>query len=756
MNTPQFSSTRRARAGLSVFLIALIGSLVALPFAASAPVRAAGTIYVTPNGTGDGSSWGSATNLQDALAVAQYGNEIWMAAGVYYPDKYLDPVPADPREATFSLATGVPIYGGFAASGEPEWGDRDAEPTPTPIAEPAIVGGTPATLGEFPWQVALLFDDYSGSYEQGCGGSLIADAWVLTAAHCVVEEAGTIDPATIRVAAGSIDLTTITTDQHIAVDQIIPHPSYDYDNPYTPHDIALLHLAEPADTSNPNIATIDLLPLADEATLAAPGIDATVTGWGRITEGGDYSDVLLKVDVPIVSNQACRQAYAAAGYKGTIYDSELCAGGEAGRDTCEGDSGGPLVVPAGSGFMQAGIVSWGGTAELSCGQEGIPGVYTRVTSYQDWIAAVLDSPAPPTLEIDHSTGSPGSSFVLTVTNTLSTTASLTITVNDSPLDVITVAAESSLPVVLETQAEMRAGTYRVRAQVSVSGADAQFALPSITLVLSDDTPQRTASAAGAPVLTLPLTVDPLEPRELTMSHDSGQPGSTFVITGTFFPYATTFVEVTINDNLVETVPISPGGEFTLVLQTAADAYEGKYDVSIDVYAEDRFLEGEEDFFFLEADAPLHTDSVSGAPVIQVPADISPELSLTISRNSGQPGSTFIITGTHFPADTLLDVKVSNLFTSETIPTDISVISSDADGSFTFVLATTPQAEPGVYVLTLFEAGSDASVPSPLASVVFSLAADAPLLSNSLPDVPVITLQEAATSSSQVYLPLIVR
>jgi hypothetical protein len=170
----------------------------------------------------------------------------------------------------------------------------------------------------------------------------------------------------------------------------------------------------------------------------------------------------------------------------------------------------------------------------------------------------------------------------------------------------------------------------------------------------------------------------------------------------------------------------------------------------------RFLEGEEDFFFLEADAPLHTDSVSGAPVIQVPADIPPELSLTISRNSGQPGSTFIITGTHFPADTLLDVKVSNLFTSETIPTDISVISSDADGSFTFVLATTPQAEPGVYVLTLFEAGSDASVPSPLASVVFSLAADAPLLSNSLPDVPVITLQEAATSSSQVYLPLIVR
>jgi hypothetical protein len=365
-----------------------------------------------------------------------------------------------------------------------------------------------------------------------------------------------------------------------------------------------------------------------------------------------------------------------------------------------------------------------------------------VTSYQDWIAAVLDSPAPPTLEIDHSTGSPGSSFVLTVTNTLSTTASLTITVNDSPLDVITVAAESSLPVVLETQAEMRAGTYRVRAQVSVSGADAQFALPSITLVLSDDTPQRTASAAGAPVLTLPLTVDPLEPRELTMSHDSGQPGSTFVITGTFFPYATTFVEVTINDNLVETVPISPGGEFTLVLQTAADAYEGKYDVSIDVYAEDRFLEGEEDFFFLEADAPLHTDSVSGAPVIQVPADIPPESKLTISHDRGQPGSTFIITGTHFLTDTLLDVKVSKLFTSETIPTDVSVISSDADGSFTSVLATTPQAEPGFYVLRLYEAGSDASVPSPLASVAFSLAAEKPLRTDSLPDVPVIMLPVA--------------
>jgi hypothetical protein len=67
MGTPHHRFTRRARAGLSAFLIALIGSLVALPFAAPAPVRAAGTIYVTPGGTGDGSSWASAANLQDAL-----------------------------------------------------------------------------------------------------------------------------------------------------------------------------------------------------------------------------------------------------------------------------------------------------------------------------------------------------------------------------------------------------------------------------------------------------------------------------------------------------------------------------------------------------------------------------------------------------------------------------------------------------------------------------------------------------------------
>jgi hypothetical protein len=134
MGTSHHRLTRHARAGLSAFIIALIGSLVALPFAAPAPVRAAGTIYVTPNGTGDGSSWANAASLQDALTTggtvtATSGDDIWLAEGVYYPTLAADPnnvTPAE-REITFQLVAGVNIYGGFAATGEPEWGDRDTD-----------------------------------------------------------------------------------------------------------------------------------------------------------------------------------------------------------------------------------------------------------------------------------------------------------------------------------------------------------------------------------------------------------------------------------------------------------------------------------------------------------------------------------------------------------------------------------------------------------------------------------------------------
>merc|ERR1719309_1781420 len=136
------------------------------------------------------------------------------------------------------------------------------------------------------------------------------------------------------------------------------------------NDIALWHLATPLEFDD----AVQAIPMPN--ALQATEGTCTVTGWGTLSFQGATPDVLMKVDVPIVSEAACKIEYPFA-----IAESMLCAG-ERGKDSCQGDSGGPLTCHNSDGSVyQGGVVSWG----RGCAGVFSPGVYTEVSYFTEWI-----------------------------------------------------------------------------------------------------------------------------------------------------------------------------------------------------------------------------------------------------------------------------------------------------------------------------------------------------------------------------------
>ena len=236
-----------------------------------------------------------------------------------------------------------------------------------------IVGGEQAEQGEWGWQVLVRANSSL------CGGSLVAPDWVLTAAHCLFTNSGdAIAADAIRVTVGETYRNVVEgTEQTLGVDARFVHEAYE--QWHNANDIALLHLAVPAELNN----AVAIVPLLTDARreLASEGKLATVTGWGTTTEGGYPAENLMKVSVPIVSNAVCNDSY------GIISDNMICGGyAEGGKDSCQGDSGGPLVVPDGdSNWYLAGVVSFG----YGCARANYYGVYTRVSSYVDWVQSTM-------------------------------------------------------------------------------------------------------------------------------------------------------------------------------------------------------------------------------------------------------------------------------------------------------------------------------------------------------------------------------
>ncbi|XP_046413808.1 trypsin-1-like isoform X1 [Neodiprion fabricii] len=236
---------------------------------------------------------------------------------------------------------------------------------PFPSSLGRIINGETVEPGEIPYQVSLQrpMDRF-----HFCGGSVISETYVITAAHCVL---GRLAKSVI-VVAGTND---ITEGQGIIrnVRRINTHEGYDPRDAYR-NDIALLKLAEPL-LKVPNLVEYVKLPSACQALTT--GEDAVVSGWGRIQEGGQSPKLLQRATIEISDQEYCTAIYHET-FNMEVDDSQVCAdvpGG--GKGSCHGDSGGPLTV---NGEL-TGLVSWAN----GCAREGYPTVYTRVSQFLDWI-----------------------------------------------------------------------------------------------------------------------------------------------------------------------------------------------------------------------------------------------------------------------------------------------------------------------------------------------------------------------------------
>ncbi len=301
---------------------------------------------------------------------------------------------------------------------------------PTPfIRELEIVGGQPASPGEWPWQAAVRAGPYL------CGGALISREWVITAAHCLFDGNNLLfAPTAVTVVLGDHDRTRPEgSEQQFAVIQVVAHEAFnDWTND---NDLALLQLATPVNLSA-QVAPVRPVLTNQQDTLTAVGLYATVTGWGATAEGGNGATALMEVEVPIVDNVICNRSY------GIINENMLCAGYvEGGKDSCQGDSGGPLVVQDGSGWRLAGIVSFG----HGCARPHFYGVYTRVARYIDWIQEhtglrTVADPTPTPTPRPALTSGPTPTMIGTDTIPVTVTATALPLVTATPAIAITPAA----------------------------------------------------------------------------------------------------------------------------------------------------------------------------------------------------------------------------------------------------------------------------------------------------------------------------
>ncbi|CAG0913570.1 unnamed protein product [Notodromas monacha] len=245
-----------------------------------------------------------------------------------------------------------------------------------------------AEFGEYPWQAAILKKEGIDNVYI-CGGTLIDDQHIATAAHCIKG----YSPSDLRVRLGEWDVnhdTEFYPHVELDVSAVVLHPEFYAGSLY--NDIAILRLISYVDFSrNPHVSPVCL---PSQYSELPAGYRCWTTGWGKDAWGksGQYQNILkasTEVDVPLVEHRECenRLQNTRLGVSFNLHEGFLCAGGEAGKDACKGDGGGPLVCDIQGTWQLAGIVSWG----IGCGEQDVPGVYAKVANYLPWIESVTRS-----------------------------------------------------------------------------------------------------------------------------------------------------------------------------------------------------------------------------------------------------------------------------------------------------------------------------------------------------------------------------
>ncbi|XP_013171014.1 PREDICTED: venom protease-like [Papilio xuthus] len=252
-----------------------------------------------------------------------------------------------------------------------------------------IIGGSIAALDEFPWLARIATKKYD-RMRFTCGGSLITQQFVVTAAHCVV------DRNVLSVRLGEWDTETekdcnedYCSDPPVDVKvvQVIVHPKYN--KKLHDGDIALLRLGNSVNYTDyirpVCLPTTKFVANQDYVV----GTSFTTAGWG-LTELGNPSIIKQKVDLDTVSLDICK--IKLAHINKMDIDKIICAGGKPGKDTCNGDSGGPLTkditIQFNTNSYLFGITSFG---SARCGATDTPSVYTRITAYMDWIITNINA-----------------------------------------------------------------------------------------------------------------------------------------------------------------------------------------------------------------------------------------------------------------------------------------------------------------------------------------------------------------------------
>jgi secreted trypsin-like serine protease len=298
-----------------------------------------------------------------------------------------------------------------------------------------IYNGVLAPPGAAPWQAEIYReisaarwaqhlkdhpDETRGKWEleHWCGGALIGEYWVLTAAHCILVDEAVSDPLLKPEFAGQRDAVTVSKSRHVGlsrcaaarlvidgfrirlgaddisrgdgisfrIDCAVVHRGWTPADMYH-DDIALVHFVADGVPPARDPRRIRQVRLNDDPVIAE-GTSVTITGWGKTAPvpGFAPSARLMQVALDVEAEPDCvRQLGTASGQ----VDARVLCAGAAERKTCLGDSGGPVVFTQGRPTLLVGVVSWG---KAACAGDTKPGVYTRVAAYRQWIEDVLSAP----------------------------------------------------------------------------------------------------------------------------------------------------------------------------------------------------------------------------------------------------------------------------------------------------------------------------------------------------------------------------